>query len=56
MDAHEFTGELVQYMDQPLVDFLGRIEKDQSFKNTKIIIASDHGNHSSYFKILFHFD
>ena len=56
MDAHETTGELVKYMDKPLVDFLSRIEKDSSFENTKIILTSDHGQHSSYFKSLFRFN
>ncbi|XP_075262331.1 uncharacterized protein LOC142353975 [Convolutriloba macropyga] len=42
-DAHEWTGELVQYMDEALVKFLRSFQSHLS--NTTIFLLSDHGNH-----------
>ena len=43
-EAHEWTGELVQYMDDPLTRFLKSLETAVS-QDTTIFLLSDHGNH-----------
>ncbi len=56
MDAHEMTGEYIKYMDTSLLRFLKNLQESSSFANTKIIIVSDHGNHSSIYRNIFGFD
>ncbi|CDW76620.1 duf229 domain containing protein [Stylonychia lemnae] len=41
MDGHEETGEVIQYVDEPLNQLLREVEQD----NTTIILFSDHGLH-----------
>jgi predicted AlkP superfamily phosphohydrolase/phosphomutase len=41
MDGHEGTGEVVRYLDAPLVKMLENI----NLEDTTIIVFSDHGWH-----------
>ena len=43
LDGHEPTGELIGYFDEILYNFLNKFNKNGYFKNTAIIIFSDHG-------------
>lgn len=42
-DAHEGTGEVVQYMDDKIVDLFNFLEKKGSLQDTIIVFHSDHG-------------
>lgn len=42
-DAHEGTGEVVQYMDDKIISYLEFLEKKESLKDTIIVFHSDHG-------------
>lgn len=69
-DAHEVTGELIQYMDEDLRDFLQDFYDKGYFEDTFVTILSDHGAHAlvlrfpaipdnsryieNYYPILFH--
>jgi len=53
IDAHESTQEAVTYLDQPLRDFLERMEKNNQLDNTIILFYSDHGLHIPSFTDLF---
>lgn len=49
MDAHEITLETIKYLDQPLLDFLEKNEKNFIEKDTTLIFMSDHGLHMNGF-------
>jgi len=42
MDMHEGTGEVINYLDKPLANFLKSVENK---KDTSLIMFSDHGPH-----------
>jgi len=42
-DAHEGTGEVVQYMDDKIISFFEFLEKKGSLKDTIVVFHSDHG-------------
>jgi len=42
-DAHEGTGEVVQYMDDKIVSYFEFLEAKGSLKDTAIVFHSDHG-------------
>ena len=42
-DAHEGTGEVVQYMDDKIIAFFEFLEKKGSLKDTIVMFHSDHG-------------
>lgn len=43
-DGHEITGEVVNYVDQNLSDFLNKIESEGFLeKDTIVYLLSDHG-------------
>jgi len=42
-DAHEGTGEVVQYMDDKIASYFEFLEEKGSLKDTAIIFHSDHG-------------
>ena len=44
-DGHESTFEVLQYLDEPLYNFLETFYQKGYLKNTALIIVSDHGNH-----------
>ena len=44
-DGHESTFEVLQYLDEPLYNFLNTFYNKGYLKNTALIIISDHGNH-----------
>ncbi len=44
-DHHEWTGEVVKYMDDAVFDFFTRMMEGGYFKDTAIMIAADHGLH-----------
>ena len=44
IDAHEGTGEVVKYLDDPLTKFLFELNENKYLKNTVIFFVSDHGN------------
>ena len=52
-DAHEFTGQVPKYLDEPLYNFLNDLYNKKLLDDTAIIIASDHGN--SYFRYLYYY-
>ena len=45
LDGHEPTGELIGYLDETLFNFLNKFYIKDYFKDTAIIIFSDHGQH-----------
>lgn len=49
IDAHEATGEVVGYLDKPLVAFLKNWEKKGFLDDTAIFFISDHGNNMGEF-------
>ena len=44
-DGHESTFEVMQYLDEPLYNFLNYFYNKGYLKNTALIVVSDHGNH-----------
>jgi len=44
-DGHESTFEVLQYLDEPMYNFLNSFYEKGYLNNTAIIIISDHGNH-----------
>jgi len=51
-DAHEFSGQVPKYLDEPLYNFLVDLYEKKLLDDTAIFIASDHGN--SYFPYLYY--
>lgn len=49
IDAHESTGEVVKYLDEPLTDFLKRWNEKGFLDDTMIFFVSDHGNNMGEF-------
>lgn len=45
LDGHEPTGELIGYFDKILYNFLNKFYNKGFFRDTAIIIFSDHGQH-----------
>ena len=45
LDGHEPTGELIGYFDEIFFNFLKKFYSKGYFKDTAIIIFSDHGQH-----------
>ena len=43
--AHESTGELIKYADEPLEKFLNDFKSKGYMKDTEVLILSDHGAH-----------
>ena len=52
-DAHEFTGQVVKYLDEPLFNFLNNLYKTNDLKDTALFFISDHGN--SYFNYFYYY-
>ena len=44
-DHHEWTGEVVKYMDNRSFEFFSRMFAEGQFKDTTVVIAADHGLH-----------
>jgi arylsulfatase A-like enzyme len=49
MDAHEFTGELVTYLDDHLPTFFDKMISEGLLDDSIVFILSDHGNNSNLF-------
>ena len=47
VDGHEPTGQLIGYFDEVLFNFLNKFYSKGYFKDTAIILFSDHGQHLS---------
>ena len=45
VDGHEPTGELIGYFDEHISKFFNIFDKNDYFKDTAIILFSDHGQH-----------
>lgn len=45
LDGHEPTGELIGYFDVTFYNFLNKFYKNGYFKDTAILLFSDHGQH-----------
>jgi len=45
LDAHEITGEHVRYMDEPLANFLKKLDESGELDETALTIYGDHGQH-----------
>ena len=45
LDGHEPTGELIGYFDETLFQFLNKFYSKGYFKDTAILLFSDHGQH-----------
>ncbi len=43
VDMHEQTGEVIQYLDDNLSNFLIDLNKNQALDDTLILFYSDHG-------------
>ena len=52
-DGHEPTGQVIQYVDEHLYNFLNQLYKDHLLKDTAIFVLSDHGN--SYFNYVYYY-
>ena len=52
-DAHEFSGQVSKYLDEPLYNFLNELYEKKLLDDTAIFIVSDHGN--SYFPYLYYY-
>ena len=52
-DAHEFTGQVVKYLDKPLFNFMNELYKNKELDDTAILFVSDHGN--SYFNYFYYY-
>ena len=52
-DAHEFSGQVAKYLDEPLYKFLTDLYDKKLLDDTAIFLASDHGN--SYFKYFYYY-
>ena len=52
-DAHEFTGQVVKYLDEPLYNFLNDLYKNKELENTALFFICDHGN--SYFNYFYYY-
>ena len=52
-DAHEFSGQVPKYLDEPLYNFLMDLYNKKLLDDTAIILASDHGN--SYFPYFYYY-
>ena len=52
-DAHEFSGQVVKYLDEPLYNFLNNLYERKKLDDTAIFIVSDHGN--SYFPYFYYY-
>ncbi len=52
-DAHEFSGNVVKYLDEPLYNFLNELYEKKMLEDTAIFLMSDHGN--SYFDYYYHY-
>jgi arylsulfatase A-like enzyme len=50
-EAHESLGELVQYIDDDMVEFLDNFHKKGYLDDTVLLFMSDHGAHPVTFKI-----
>ena len=56
IDAHEGTGEVIKYLDQPLFNFLNFFYSNGFLHDTVIFFLSDHGNHMPGFYFFFNFN
>jgi hypothetical protein len=56
IDAHEGTGEVIKYLDQPLYNFLFDFYINDYLKNTALFIVSDHGNNMPGFYNVIQFE
>jgi membrane-anchored protein YejM (alkaline phosphatase superfamily) len=45
MDNHEGTGELINYLDSNVANFLEEGHKSGVMNNTAVVVMSDHGLH-----------
>lgn len=52
-EAHEPSAELIQYLDDPLTNFLTWFESIGGFEDTMVVFMSDHGHHVNIFYYLF---
>ena len=52
-DGHEFTGQVVKYLDESLYNFLEDLYQNKKLENTALFILSDHGN--SYFNYVYYY-
>ena len=52
-DAHEFSGQVPKYLDEPLYNFLMDLYNKKLLDETAIFFASDHGN--SYFPYFYYY-
>jgi phosphoglycerol transferase MdoB-like AlkP superfamily enzyme len=48
MDSHEFSGEIVSYLDDNLEAYLRWMKQEGFLNNTVIMLYSDHGNHINF--------
>ena len=49
MDGHEFTGELLVYLDNLLPEFFETMRKEGLLDDSIVFVLSDHGNNSNLF-------
>ena len=52
-DGHEFTGQVVKYLDDYLYNFLDELYQSKKLDDTALFILSDHGN--SYFNYVYYY-
>ena len=45
VDAHEGTGEVLKYLDEPISGFLEWLELNGHLSDSVVILQSDHGLH-----------
>lgn len=49
MDAHEFTGELAQYLDNHIPQFFDKMINEGLLDDSIVFVMSNHGNNANLF-------
>lgn len=52
-DNHELTQETIKFVDEGLSQFLMRLDAQGVFKDTALVLFSDHGNHNPFIYNMF---
>ena len=53
MEGHEGTGQVINYIDEPIATLLNDLEQRKMLEDTVVVLISDHGLHMSSLLKLF---
>lgn len=45
VEGHEGSGEVINYIDEPIADLLATLEREEMLEDTVVMLYSDHGYH-----------